>query len=170
MRYKLLSVATLIFALSLVSAQTPKNRNEALRTFKACIRPTRPATLDCSEEFVADVIAFYDRGDHSLLKPLLDAGLSSDGALSEELGDFYSNVLSTNPRRFLTSIRSRPVKQKRQLCWMAGATDGGGMGTTMLRDVRHSLAVISSQRNDQLSSVARICLANVTRANPSNGR
>jgi hypothetical protein len=137
MRYKLLSIATLIFALSLVSAQTPKNRNEALRTFKACIRSTRPATLDCSEEFAANVIAFYNRGDHSLLKPLLDAGLSSDGALSEELGDFYSNVLSTNPRRFLTSIRSRPVKQKRQLCWMAGATDGSGMGTTMLRDVRH---------------------------------
>jgi len=170
MRYKLLSVATLIFGLSLVSAQTPKNRNEALRTFKACIRPTRPATLDCSEEFVANVIAFYNRGDYSLLRPLLDAGLSSDGALSEELGDFYSKVLLKNPRRFLKSVRLRPVKQKHQLCWMAGAVDGSGMEPQMLRSVRHSLRVISSRRTDSLSSVARICLANVNRANASNGR
>jgi hypothetical protein len=53
---------------------------------------------------------------------------------------------------------------------MAGVTDGGGMGTQMLRAVRHSLRVISSRRNDSLSSVARICLASVNRANASSGR
>jgi hypothetical protein len=151
-------------------AQTPKNRVEALRTFKACKQPTRPATLDCSEEFVANVIDLYNRGDYSLLKPLLDAGLSSDGALSEELGDFYSNVLSRNPRRFLAAVRSHPVKQEAHLCWMAGVTDGGGMETQMLRNVRRSLRVISSRRDDILSSVARTCLANVNRANASSGR
>jgi hypothetical protein len=170
MQYKLPSVVFLMFALSPVLAQAPKNRNEALRTFRACIRPNRPASLDCSEEFVANVIDLYDRGDYSLLKPLLDAGLSSDGALAEELGDFYSNVLSRNPRRFLASVKSRPAKQKHQLCWMAGATDGSGMGTTMLRNVRRSLRVISSRRNDLLSSVARVCLADVNRANAPNGR
>lgn len=170
MRYKLLSIAVLIFGLSFVSAQIPKNRDAALRTFKACIRPTRPATLDCSQEFVANVIAFYNRGDYSLLRPLLDAGPSSDGALSEELGDFYSKVLLKNPRRFLASVRLRPVKQQQQLCWMAGAVDGSGMEPQMLFSVRHSLRVISSRRTDSLSSSARICLTNVNRANASNGR
>jgi hypothetical protein len=171
MRYKLpLIVLLFLVPLSLILAQAPKNRTEVLRTFKACIRPNRLTTLDCSEDFVGNVIDLYDRGDHSLLKPLLDVGLSSDGALSEMLGDLYSHVLSKNPRRFLAFVQSRPIKQKRHLCWMAGATDGSRMGTQMLHDVRHSLRVISSRGADSLSSVARICLANVNRANASNGR
>jgi hypothetical protein len=99
---------------------------------------------------------------------LLDAGRTSDGALGEILGNFYSNVLVKTPRAFLFALRSRPSKQQRHLCWMAGATDGSGMGTEMLRQVRHSLRVISSRRNDSLSSVARICLINVNRANALN--
>jgi len=126
--------------------------------------------LGCSEDTAGYLIGLYDRGDHSLLRPLLDAGQSSDGALAEILGDFYSNVLSKHPRVFLASVRSRPPKQQHHLCWMAGVTDGGGMGSLMLRDVRHSLRVISSRRADPLSSVAGICLANVNRANASNGR
>jgi len=151
-----------------LSAQDPANRVVALRTLKGCA--TRPITLGCSEDTAGYLIALYDRGDRALLKPLLAAGPSSDGALSEILGDFYSNVLSKDPRVFLASVRSQPRKQHGHLCWMAGVTDGSGMGTEMLRDVRHSLRVISSRRNDPLSSVARICLANVNRANASNGR
>jgi hypothetical protein len=151
-------------------AQTAKRRADLVRKFKACIQPNRPASLDCREEFVANVIDLYHRGDHSVLKPLLDAGLSSDGDLSEELGSFYANVISQNTRTFLSSLRSRPTKQQAHLCWMAGATDGSGMGTEMLRDVRYSLRVITSRHNDTLSSVARVCLANVNRANASNAR
>lgn len=149
-------------------AQTRANRAAALRTLKGCA--ARPITLGCSEDTAGYLIGLYDRGDHSLLRPLLDAGRSSDGALAEILGDFYSNVLSKNPRAFLASVRSRPPKQQHHLCWMAGATDGSGMGTQMLRDVRQSLRVISSRRTDPLSAVARKCLANVNRANASNGR
>ena len=151
-----------------LSAQAPANRAAALRTLKGCA--TRPITLGCSEDTAGYLIGLYDRGDRSLLKPLLAAGASSDGALSEILGDFYSNVLSKNPRAFLAAARSQPRKQRGHLCWMAGVTDGSGMGTRELRDVRHSLRVISSQRNDPLSSVAHVCLANVNRANASNGR
>jgi len=146
-------------------AQTPANRAPALRTLKGCA--ARPITLACSEDTAGYLIGLYDRGDHSLLRPLLEAGRSSDGALAEILGDFYSNVLSKQPRVFLASVRSRPPKQQSHLCWMAGVTDGSGMGTQMLRDVRHSLRVISSRRDGALSSVARVCLANVNRANAS---
>jgi len=151
-----------------LAAQTPANRADALRTLKGCA--TQPITLGCSEDTAGYLIGLYDHGDHVLLRPLLDAGVHSDGALSEMLGDFYSNVLSKNTRSFLSSLRSRPVKQQAHLCWMAGVTDGGGMATEMLRDVRHSLRVISSRRNDALSPVARVCLANVNRANASNQR
>jgi hypothetical protein len=148
-----------------LAAQTPASRADALRTLKGCA--TRPITLGCSEDTAGYLIGLYDHGDRALLRPLLNAGLHSDGALSEMLGDFYSNVLSKSTRSFLLLLRSRPVKQQAHLCWMAGVTDGSGMGPEMLPDVRHSLRVISSRRNDGLSSVARVCLANVNRANTS---
>ena len=147
-------------------AQVPANRAAALRTLKGCA--TRPITLGCSEDTAGYLIGLYNRGDHALLPPLLNAGLHSDGALGEILGDFYSNVLSKTPRAFLSASRTRSLKQQRHLCWLAGDTDGGGMAPEMLRDVRHSLRVISSRRDDALSSVARVCLANVNRANASN--
>jgi hypothetical protein len=121
--------------------------------------------LDCHEDFVANVFNLYDSGDRAVLRPLLDAGLSSDGDLSEELGGFYSRVLSKNPRTFLAGLRTRPLKQRHHLCWMAGAVDGSGMEPAMLIDVRRSLRVISSRRNDSLAPVARTCLADVNRAN-----
>jgi hypothetical protein len=171
MRYKLPLIALIAVALNIsLLAQTAKNRTKLVRKFQACIRPNRPATLDCSEEFVANVFDLYDRGDHAVLRPLLDAGLSSDGDLSEQLGGFYSRVLSKNPRTFLAGLRARSVKQKHQLCWMAGAVDGSGMELAMLNRVRRSLRLISSRRNDSLAPVARTCLADVNRANAPERR
>ena len=151
-----------------LAAQTPANRADALRRLKGCA--TRPITRGCGLDTVDYLVALYNRGDHAVLTPLLVAGLSSDGALSELLGGFYSDVLSKNPRLFLAAIRSRPTKQQRDLCWMAGAVDGSGMEPTMLSHVRRSLRVISSRRNDALAPIARTCLANVNRANAPNGR
>src|SRR5712691_1003178 len=123
MKRTLSFVVVLLVLLNLdVRGQTPANRAVALRTLKGCA--TRPITLGCSEDTAGYLIGLYDRGDHSLLRPLLDAGRSSDGALAEILGDFYSNVLSKHPRVFLASVRSRPPNQQRHLCWMAGVTDG----------------------------------------------
>lgn len=150
-----------------LAAQTPANRADALRTLKGCA--TRPITLGCSEDTAGYLIRLYDQGDRSLLRPLLDVGPNSDAALAEILGEFYSNVLFRTPRTFLSAMRTRPAKQRKRLCWMAGVTDGSGMGTEMLRHVRHSLRVISSRADDPLSSVATVCLANANRANASKG-
>ncbi|MEP6912076.1 MAG: hypothetical protein ABI923_04940 [bacterium] len=140
MKHILLSTGLLLLTMPILHldlvAQTPKGRAEALRTFKSCMRPVRPTTLDCSEEFVANVIAFYNRADHSVLRPLLDAGLSSDGDLSEELGGFYADVIAKNPRSFLAALGQRNIKQQRHLCWMAGAEDGGGMPKETLHQIK----------------------------------
>jgi hypothetical protein len=165
----LLLLSNLILTVS-VSAQTVKSSAEAVRTFNACIRPTRPPTLDCSADFVQNVFDFYNRGDHSVLKPLLAAGLSSDGALSQDLGVFYSGVISKSPRRFLSAIAWRPVKHQRDLCWMAGATDGGGMSKDLYRGVRGSLSAIVRRRNDPVAPVAKVCLTEIKKANLSDNR
>ena len=139
-------------------------RAEALRVLKGCAN--RPITLGCSEDTAGYLIDLYEHGDHLLLKPLLDAGLSSDGALTEILGTFYSDVLWKHPRAFLGSLSSRPSKQQRRLCNVTGGTDGSGMPPGALKDVRRTLARIMSQDQDRLSRVARICLSEVNRTNP----
>jgi len=121
--------------------------------------------LGCSEDTAGYLIGRYNHGDHDLLKPLLEAGRSSDGALAEILGDFYSDLLLKKPHTFLASIRLRPSKQQRHLCWMAGKADGSGLQQNMLSDVQTTLGGISSQRRNRLSSVAKICLIEVNRAN-----
>lgn len=144
-----------------MSAQIPINRSEGLKMLKGC--GTRPITLNCNEDTADYIVKLYNRGDRTLLRPLLDAGLTSDGALSELLGEFYSEVLSTRPRSFLSSLRSRPNRQRRHLCRMAGFSDGGGMNDATLRRVRISLLALSSYK-DGLSSIARRCLIEVDRA------
>jgi hypothetical protein len=157
-----------VIAISLLSlhpgvyAQIPASRRQALRIMKGCA--TRPVTLNCSEDTAEYLIRLYKRGDRTLLRPLLDASLHSDGALAESLGTFYSDVLYARPRTFLSGLRSRPQKQQRSLCWSAGATDGGGMNASTLRKVRSSLRAISST-NDSLAKVAKVCLYEVNRAN-----
>ena len=143
------------------------NRANALRTLKGC--STRPVTLGCSEDTAQYLIGLYDHGDQALLTPLLDAGMASDGALSESLGNFYAKVLWKASRTFLAALYVRPLAEQRHLSRMAGATDGSGMPPKVLHDVRRTLCETSSQRG-WLSSVARICLAEVNRANASEKR
>ncbi|MGB7621861.1 MAG: hypothetical protein WBN92_05880 [Terriglobia bacterium] len=144
----------------------PMSRARALSTLKGCA--TRPITLGCSEDTADYLIKLYNHGDKALLKPLLDAGLTSDGALAETLGDFYSNVLWKNPRDFLEALKLRSRKDQHSLCQLAGVTDGGGMPDNMLRDVRHTLSQIASQHQHRLASVARVCLVEVNEANATN--
>jgi hypothetical protein len=119
----------------------------------------------CNEGTAEYLIGLYRRGDKSLLGPLLDAGLVSDGALSQSLDSFYGELLSKEPRTFLNALASRPRKEQRQLAWLAGAMDGSGMSKEMLQHVRAVLGKIGEQRRNRLSPVARLSLAEVNRAN-----
>ena len=139
-----------------------KSRSEALIVLRGCA--TRPITLGCDEDTAGYLIKLYERGDKTLLKPLMQAGLSSDGALAEILGDFYSNVLWKNPREFLTALRSHPQSEQKSLSWLAAATDGSGMGGQMLRDIRRNLRRIGFE-SGPLAPVARICLRQVEKVN-----
>jgi hypothetical protein len=142
---------------------TPQSRATALATLKGCA--TRPITLGCSEGTAEYLIKLYENGDKALLKPLLEAGLTSDGALSQVLGDFYSNVLWKNPRAFLQALRSYSRTTDQQtLSRLAATTDGSGMSGNMLRDVRRNLHRIRSEHGP-LGPIAKICLSEVDKAN-----
>ena len=138
-------------------------RKKALAMLKGCSRSLY--SEGCNEGTAEYLIVLYRRGDKSLLGPLLDAGLISDGALSQSLGSFYGELLSKEPRTFLNALASRPRKEQRQLAWLAGAMDGSGMPKEMLQQVRAVLSKMGAQRRNRLSSVARLSLAEVDRAN-----
>jgi hypothetical protein len=114
------------------------NRKKALAMLKVCNRSLY--SEGCNEGTAEYLIGLYQRGDKPLLDPLLDAGLVSDGALSESLGSFYGELLSNEPLTFLKALASRPRKEQHQLAWLAGAMDGGGMPKEMLRQMRAVLS------------------------------
>ena len=138
------------------------SRDKALEGVKSC---SRSLSEGCNEEAAATLIGYYESGDKDLLKPLLDAGLFSDGALSESLGTFYAEVLYHEPRVFLSALNSLPKKAQHQLARLAGSMDGSGMPKEMLRGVKSELSKVAARRNSRLSSVARLCLAEVSKAN-----
>lgn len=158
-----LTLALTINSIQAQSGAKRMSRATALTTLKGCA--TRSITLGCNEDTAEYLITLYKRGDKSLLRPLLDAGLTSDGALSEVLGDFYSQVLWKNPREMLAALRLRTRKEQRSLSRLMGSVDGSGMPDNMLRDVRRSLSRIASQGNDRLAGVARVCLIEINKAN-----
>lgn len=162
------SALSLFVAIGVVSARsqhTPsaRDRNHVVSALRECTRKT--PSNDC-EIVVEQAIRMFGRGDKTLLKPLLDLGLKSDGGLSEMLGSFFGeDVLLKSPRLFLSGIARRPRREQTALAFLAGAMDGGGMSKDMLRDVRRKLRPISQLQNDPLAPVAKICLSSVVAAN-----
>jgi hypothetical protein len=139
------------------------NREKALVMLKCCGQSV--CVERCDENASEYLIGLFKRGDKMLLEPLLDAGLVSDGALSESLGIFYGDLLWKEPRIFLKALASRPRKEQRQLAWLAGGMDGSGMPKRMLREVQVMLRKIAGQKRNRLSPVARLSLSEVNKAN-----
>jgi len=168
-RKSLISTAVLVFiATSAASAQAQgaprtKNKGRVISALRKCTHKT--PSSDCVD--VADeAIEMYRRGDKTLLKPLLDLGLRSDGFLSEILFSFFGeDVLQKSPRLFLNAIASRPKSQQRELAFLVGTMDGSGMPENVLKEVRAKLRHISRQRNDPLAQIAKLCLSRVEAAN-----
>src|SRR6266550_4498884 len=81
------------------------NRKSALNKPKGCTQSR--SSKGCNEDTAEYLIGLYKRGDKALLSPLLDAGLVSDGALSESLGSFYGELLWKEPRELLRALNPR---------------------------------------------------------------
>jgi len=168
-RNPLISTAVLVFIVANAAgarsqgAQSTTSKGQLISALRKCAR--KAASNDCVD--VADeAIEMYRRGDKTLLKPLLDLGLRSDGFLSEILFSFFGeDVLQKSPRLFLNAIASRPKSQQRELAFLAGTMDGSGMPENVLKEVRAKLRHISTQRNDPLAQIAKLCLSRVEAAN-----
>ncbi len=166
----LLSTLVVVNDRTRLLAQSPKmsigqslNRKSAIAKLKGCTRSL--SSEGCNEVTAEYLIGLYKRGDKALLSPLLDAGLVSDGALSESLGSFYGELLSKEPRELLKALSSRPQKAQHKLAWLAAIMDGSGMPKEMFVEARSRLRKIAGQRRSSLAGVARLCLMELEKAN-----
>ena len=163
-KFFLVACSVLVVILPAIGqSRSNPTRARALAQLKGC--SNRPVALGCDENTAIYLIRLYQRGDSSLLHPLLDAGRRSDGALSAALADFYSEVLWKSPERFLRALATRPPKEQYDLARLAGGTDGSGMPDKMLEDVRKSLKRVVVGRRGTLVVVARRVLIAVDEAN-----
>ena len=165
---KYISLALLLLLASLTLAQ-PKavctaSRATLLGELKKCA-PPRPAN-HCDESSVYRVAELYQRGDVSVLARLMDVAPHSDGALSEALGDFFSQLLCNKPETFLRAVATRPVTEHANLLLLAAVADGGGMGCGKLTALRRRLKAIAQRPNDHLALLAKVCLTQVNQHNP----
>jgi hypothetical protein len=146
---------------TVIPAQSRWDRSKALRSLRSCANHSMNS--GCDEDASQYLVELYNRGDHRLLEPLVNAGSYSDGALSEVLADFYSDMLWKRPGQFLEALSSHSAHNQRTDCMLASQ-----MGGDQLLSVRRSLRNFSSAKYGRLSKVARTCLAEINRANASN--
>jgi hypothetical protein len=139
-------------------------RARLLGELKRCEDPGPP--YDCDDTSVDRVGDLYKRGDASVLPKLMDVAPKSDGALSEALGSFFSDLLCGRPETFLRAVAARPRREHDNLLFLAAAADGGGMGCRNMAGLRRRLNGLSRSRNRRLAAVALKSLEQVNKYNP----
>jgi hypothetical protein len=142
------------FLLAALGERKQSNVEYLLKSLRGCSAHAK----GCDEGTAALVIGLYDRGEHSVLTPLLSAGLNGDGALSEVLGDFYGEVLSNNTSAFIEALSRLGPEATKSVCFLAGTADGGGMAPVRLAKVRKQLKSLNTPE-------ARSCSTEVEKAN-----
>lgn len=126
------------YLLAVLGHRYPQNRDYLLHRLRLCSRPR--GGEGCSEGVDELVISLYERGHTDVLPTILDVSLDNwSAAGSEALGTFMGELLTSKPGAFLQSIASRPEREQRKLCSLAGSQDGGGMAAPDLAKVSHSM-------------------------------
>jgi hypothetical protein len=141
---------------------TPINRDQLLKELRKC---TSPRSRECDEMAVYRAAELYKQGDQSILQNLMDTAPHSDGALSEALGEVFSDLLCDKPVTFLKAVARRQQSVQSNLLFLAAAGDGSGMGCTSIESLRNKLKAISRRRNDPIANLAKRCLVQVNKYN-----
>lgn len=160
MRNTFLTILIVLLAFSAhsvsVSAQGRLTRRTALSRIKKC--SVKLSAFNCDENNAELLISLYNKGNKALLNPLLDANRKSDGALSALLGTFYADVLQKQTVDFLSALKKRNKKEQIDLAKSAIRADGGGNLESWTIDTKKRLRRYTSNKNNKLYSVAKICL------------
>lgn len=147
------------FLLAALGSKYENNRDYLVQALQGC--SIKPIRNDCNEDTAVLLMALYHFNHHEVLGPLFVAGATSDAALSEALGSFYSDILTQNSFDFVKAIRLVSKATQNQICFLAGSADGGGMTSSALRKARKQLGAVGDE-------VALGCLQQIEKANVVN--
>jgi hypothetical protein len=123
-----------VYLLATLGYDYARNREELLRVWRK----------DSDDGTMELLIRLYEQGHKEFLLPLLRDFNGNNVATSEGLGWFYGDLLEKNPRDFLTALATFPNRKQMDLCYAAGAEDGGGMSPKTERKVLANLKEIGS--------------------------
>jgi hypothetical protein len=155
---------SIAFLLSVLRYDYETNRLKLLSAVSDCRRQDYPRQPNCAY-FVSDyLIELARRGDLSFIAPLFGVSGISDGAFSESLGVFYSDILNEHPNEFVEALTLLSTESQDRVCEMTGAEDGGGMSSERLRAVKRSLRAIGRQ-DRLLVPVVTSCEAAINQSN-----
>jgi len=146
------------FLLAALGKDYSANRRILIVAMKRCAH--KPYPENCRYAIADYLMQLCRRGDSSLLHSIFSVSNKADGAFSQSLGGFYSDMLNDRTKQFLTALAWYSKQKQRALCWDAGAEDGSGMDETRFRRVDGLLNQIAMRRLS-IAVVARTCLTGV---------
>lgn len=149
------------FLLTALGEDYEANRRKLLDALKECGKKSYPQEGECTYGVVYYLMQLSRRGDDSLFNAILNASDKADGAFSQDLGGFWSDMLKARPDQFLAALARYPKKRQRGFCRDAGIEDGSGMDEERFRSISLLLNDISARSNSPLSTIARNCLSGV---------
>lgn len=146
------------FLLAYLNYEYPTNRKRVVDALQGCIQ--RSVKIDCdNENTAAYMIELFERGDTGLLRPLIDAGPTSDGALTAMLGPFYGEVFQKHPVLMLQTLAKLSKKDQQRIGFLSATGDGSGLGSNkMIRGIKMNLGRYAKETDNPLSPIARTCL------------
>ena len=148
-------IASICLFLAFANAQNEKQtKRSALSRLNKCA--IEFSGKNCNENDAQFLIDLYFRGEKDLLKPLLNAGLKSDGALTEILGTFYADILNTETKSFLFALSEKTKVEQIEISKRTVWADGSGNSIEWEARIKKKLTTIIRSNDKKLSPVAKV--------------
>lgn len=146
------------YLLVMLDSDPGPNRARLIESLRSCVRDGE----NCSDRVVSYLTNLVQRGDKTLLDPLLEAAKGADPTLTELLGSSYQELLVQNSGTVITAISRRPAQEQRRLCHMIAAGDGTGVPDEDAEEITSALQALTKGVGP-VASTAMMC-ANEIRA------
>jgi len=144
------------FLLVILDADADANRERLFESLRTCTRDPE----SCDDRLLSYLGNLFDRGDKSVLDPLLEASRATDSALVEALGSTYDDLVSRDSRAVIATTSRRPLKDQRRICHMIATGDGTGLPDENVNEVISSLETMAREVGP-VASTAMMCLSEI---------
>jgi hypothetical protein len=127
------------YLLVVLDAEASANRLRLIDSLRACARDPE----NCDDRIISYLGDLFERGDKTVLDPLLDASKVTAPSIVEVLGLTYQDMVSSNPHAVITAISRRSGRDQRHLCHMIATGDGSGLHEDSVPEITSALEEVA---------------------------